>query len=77
MCKTESGLYFLPNLITEKVQTKTMCKRQRFYEWTTLLNPGLIDAENPLKGFHPDVEVFQRIGKFHDLPFDSIGSTLK
>lgn len=44
--------------------------------WSTDIDPGFVDADNPLKGFKTDAAIFQRIENFPQLPFDKIGCTL-
>lgn len=44
--------------------------------WSTDIDPGFVDATDPLKGFKSNAAIFQRIENFPQLPFDKIGCTL-
>ena len=44
--------------------------------WTTTIDPGLVDAEDPLKGFTPNARIYDMLPEVRQIPFDKIGSTL-
>lgn len=44
--------------------------------WVTTADPGLVDAEHPLKGFVPDAAIYRMIDHFTPIPFERIGCKL-
>lgn len=47
-----------------------------YNNWATSLDPGFVDAADPLKGFKDDALIYQRINGFPQLPFEKIGCDL-
>ncbi|MCS3012844.1 right-handed parallel beta-helix repeat-containing protein [Phocaeicola vulgatus] len=47
-----------------------------YNNWATGLDPGFVDAADPLKGFKDDALIYQRINGFPQLPFEKIGCDL-
>lgn len=48
-----------------------------FYNnWVTNQDPGLVDSENPMKGFKEDAALYSHIQGFPAIPFEEIGCNL-
>lgn len=44
--------------------------------WITRSDPGFVNPDDPLQGFLPNAEIFQRIPGFPRIPFEDIGCSL-